>query len=180
MSISLPQELKTQKLKSLKGDARKLAEELLAEKFDIKEEVVPERDPFRGQATGICQCSNPAFLQCNVHGIKPSMGMGPNGYNSFTTSFQGQRRAFSTYVSSPHVIENSIRQLIRDADSQNMRHEGRVIHMSREMWDVFRHQTNIMYGHGMAEGVLPRIYGCDVEVASFGYNPQTIELRCFY
>lgn len=46
MSTVLPQELKTQKTNSLPDDLKKIAEELIAKKFDVREEVIPEVDDF--------------------------------------------------------------------------------------------------------------------------------------
>lgn len=43
MSRVLPAELQTRKVKSLSDDQRKLVEDLLADKFDIKEEVAPKK-----------------------------------------------------------------------------------------------------------------------------------------
>lgn len=46
MSRVLPKELRTRKLKSLPDELSKIAEELLADKFGIEEEVVPSVDDF--------------------------------------------------------------------------------------------------------------------------------------
>lgn len=50
MSRVLPKELRTKKVNSLDGELRDMAEELLAEKFGIAEEVVREKSPDRFQA----------------------------------------------------------------------------------------------------------------------------------
>ncbi len=46
MSIVLPKELKSQKTNSLPDDLKAIAEELIAKKFDVREEVIPEVDDF--------------------------------------------------------------------------------------------------------------------------------------
>lgn len=46
MPISLPKELKTQKTNSLPDDLKSIAEQLIADKFGIQEEVVPQVDDF--------------------------------------------------------------------------------------------------------------------------------------
>lgn len=54
MSRNFPQATKTKKVSSLPDDLKKLAEDLIAEKFDVKEEVV-EREaprPFRQEYPG--------------------------------------------------------------------------------------------------------------------------------
>lgn len=67
MSRVLPPELQTRKVRSLTGDAKKLVEDLLAEKFDIKEEVVKKK-------------SSPSFPEMVefdprfVNGFNPNVG----------------------------------------------------------------------------------------------------------
>lgn len=73
----LPKELQTQKTKSLSGELKSIAEELIADKFDVKEEVVTKRG---------------SSFRRDVHSSQGEYTVGIDmGFGSDETAFTGLR-----------------------------------------------------------------------------------------
>lgn len=179
MSIVLPQELQTQKINSLSGELRDIAEELLAEKFDIKEEVVPQRDDsFRGMGPQ-CYCGPQYAQRCPAHESTYNNG-GQFGSPSevvghFDTwrDFSRRVQQISIYITSPSHIVRGMMELLEKADMENWPRYRRTFIMAP---DIARYLM-IEPGLDFREGVQPSFHGADIR-AEYGYEKGRIFLEC--
>lgn len=163
MSIVLPQELKTSKVKALPDDLKKIAEEMLAKKFDIKEEVVFPKweDPFLDINRG-------AFAGTGFNGAGGATTT--QFFGEFQPGYQDQIYVESQPWSNNrvaklrirHPAENELISALQRFDKQNMRGKRSFI-MSREFCDYVRSWWRFTQ-HGGIEGV-GQIFGCDVIVS---------------
>lgn len=190
MSYDLPQATKTRKIQSLSGDQRKIAEELIAEKFDVKEEVVESRDSasFR-QEYGFMPGPEVIFQ---------STPSGPNGfYDVLNESHDGPFGGSSSYTRhradevrtrvdfytrrrvSTVAIQRCSTRGIMDAlsrlDMENLPRSNRVIRLGRGFWMEFRRDEDVArymayrdsgrgYGHDNGE-YIGHMFGCPIFVA---------------
>lgn len=180
-TVSLPQELKTQKLKSLSGDLRDIAEELIAKKFDIKEEVVPKRDSsfpmggledrkrhYDGQDT-------PASYRCPGPCCQSSYGSerryGPSDRMESWVDFSTRREYFQ--YSTSDISVSGIRRLMYEFDKRNIRRDGRELRMGRnELRRLMTSDTGMM--QYFVEGTEPMIMGMPIKLDYDGYGTMTI------
>lgn len=178
MPIKLPAELKTNKVDTLPDDLRFIAEEMLAKKFDIPEEVPPKRGgSFRVQPVESAWTT--AGTQQTYYGVEfePSYGRGGrqsgNGIKVRLEPWSGHRVA-EISVREPTI--DSLMRAIRTFDEE-MIDGDRTFIMSPRFWHYLaRDPNNFRYIRKLhkprfQEGVKPviaELLGCDVIV----YNPM--------
>jgi len=166
MSIKLPKELQTTKVKSLPKETRKLVEELLAEKFDIREEVVKPKasDPFRREYTPSNGAN--AFYGIREDAIFGQSTDGGNGYGDrVSTGFDVRTRRYmaNTGISRSGNAEAGIAKAIHYMDMANIPYKGRKIFISARRMQYLLQEPQI----GMSANVDHRYYeynGCEIVV----------------
>lgn len=133
MSIVLPKELQTRKVKSLPDKDRKLVEELLAEKFDIREEVVPKRDDyFRQEYSGSIERQGFVGVSRKDFFIDPTDGSyGRNGI-TFGVDPETRSRLARAKISLRGNPELGVLEARRNLDNNNVPSRVRKIYIHRD------------------------------------------------
>lgn len=173
--VNLPQETQTRKIQSLSDDQRKIAEELIAEKFDIREEVVQKEDTsFREH----CTCGPEYATRCRIHDNEPSMGYGRmdqfygadfgRGIDIQTrVDFQTRRRVSSIAIGEPTT--RAVRDGLMRLDMENLpRHDRKLYASPQWLRALSRDEGFRMYvevsdrDRGYHENVIGRIFGLPI------------------
>lgn len=195
MSRALPKELRTAKTSSLPDDLKKIAEELIADKFGIEEEVVTQSDrpfqngyhegPSNGQDRDYARATAPdagawcgnSFCSSCVGG--PERGCG--GFVRARVDFQRRQRVYSITLShaDSRLFHDGINKLM---ETTNCRREDMLLIASKryirdllqdpEARYYFEHREE----HGYRELVIGRMFGVKIAVGPEGVRP-TIEAR---
>lgn len=171
MSKVLPAELRTKKVKSLQGDLKNIAEELLAEKFGIEEEVVERRapDPFR-PGYG---CNDPFCESCYGGDSTPRHEFGRDALDPRFgfPSTQGIRTTLITLEGCYEILK----RLERDV-GPSLRRRNTEWRMGRREFDDLtrdrRSEGAIRFGRSS-----PELFGIPVRLA--GRDTFEIELICY-
>lgn len=129
MPYVLPKEAKTQKLESLPSDLRKLADELIGEKFKV-EEVVERKSRPRFQQEyprGTGQVSGEAF------GYRARGGLEDDGYDDYARGSISVRqdlykRNYTIEISEPS--ERVLLEVMRMMDMNNFRRRKSILYVT--------------------------------------------------
>lgn len=171
MSRVLPAELRTKKVNSLQGDLKSIAEELLAEKFGIEEEVIREqsRDPFLdgpGDTFGFTQ-------------IRSRDGRTVAISSDFYERIRRVNRGYRDEIEiSPSFRSNRVEARLRSPDARNMddlisacrrldllnpRKQDRKIFASRHFMSTLQFESSLGWNRHHGPGApIAEIYGMEV------------------
>lgn len=183
MRCNLPQETKTKKLNSLPSDLLELAEELIADKFDVKEEVVEKksRPNFPGS---IPKREEYDWIGVDTVSISPGdVFVDPNAVSSFTRhrsdevrtriDFFSRRRIASVSIAIPTT--RGIRDSICRLDQANLPRDNRKILMSSRFWNELKRDPDIAHylsysdrGRGYGMEYVGSMLGCKMFVSPDG------------
>ena len=169
MSTSLPQEVQTQKVKTLPDDLKKLAEELLGEKFG--EEVIEVEQPrasFPGdRAPGVDSCGDPGCTSC----------YGPGG-GRFDRAFDPRRSNIFSIVTVSITLEACYELLKRVENEYGpsfARRADIVWRMGRrEFDDLIRDRRS---DSAMRFGPRPQLFGIEVTLEGESRGRIMLEAR---
>lgn len=159
MSIVLPKELQTRKVKSLPAKDRKLVDELLAEKFNIKEEVVPRRDDsFRQEYPGqfnqhAGRLYNAFDESADVHSRQAGVMFGIN----YDTRSRVARVPVHRNVSARYGIDEAHHKL----DMENAPHNSRKLFLHRERVNYLLQEVGALVGLNVHTKT-PEYNGCEI------------------
>ena len=172
MSYVLPQEAQTQKLKSLDGDLKKIAEELIAKKFKVKEEVVAKKaTPSRPEqsyhgAVDYSIGTDMGFDERSYINVRPDSQHRRSNYNPGIIVEHERGRYNPTFITN-NISLTGIRQLIQAADYENIRSRDRVLEIGhREVKHILQDPEIMMVmdrGNISAREAMS-MYGCRIEV----------------
>lgn len=179
MRSNLPQATKTKKLSSLPEDLLSIAEELIASKFGIEEEVVEQQAPASfcphpGCSNGV-GCRRHTTIdggQAEVYAQQDIRDFGARGYRESEIYYErswGGRNVATIRVVDPS--EACIINTLRTIDAQNIRGDRTFI-MSRRFFNTMMREPRIYremqcidrsmsYNVGQ---VIGRIFGCNVVI----------------
>lgn len=180
MPYVLPKELRQrQKLNSLPDDLRKIAEELIGEKFTV-EEVVSRKasTPSPGRSSSLrpedtyfgrgYNVSN----EPSVHGIRGEQGYREaSEYARSGISIREERQNRSYIVSVADVSERTLLTVMHMMDMNNFRRRRSVLYVSYNDYNTLR--RNPQFGHYVDRDV-GRIYEFEV-IVDRGANYSRIE-----
>lgn len=150
----LPKELRTRKINSLPDDLKGIAEELIAVKFDIKEEVVerkrsssfPGHDFYRQEyAVGIDMgfASDTAYAMARLRGDSPGIEV--------SLDFATRERIYRTPITEPTF--RGIRDALYRLDEANApRRDVKAFIGSRRFLDYLRSESDIAFHIAYSEG----------------------------
>ena len=152
MSRVLPAELKTNKVKSLSGDLRDIAEELIAKKFGIKEEVIRDtsRDHFRQEY--------PRGYEYFEPGI-------PSKYDVYTGPDRDACGRYNARTYRVLIRYPSISAILRGLEELDQKWvpANRTIVMGRDFWmELKSDPTLVQFNH--RGGRAAEIFGCYVDI----------------
>ena len=161
MPTKLPQELKTSKVESLDGDLRSIAEQLIADKFGVKEEVVEKKSQASFPQ---CTCDPGFALRCVIH--EPSSAPVRQGLDSYASWDVNRLARNREYIRTQDISFRGIRELLVWADRKNLpQGKRRFLIGAYEKQILMRDMDFMQYVRAyMREGQRMQIYGCDVEI----------------
>lgn len=159
--------LQTRKINSLPKDLRKIADELLIEKFgadDTIEEVKVEQstDTFLGVDAGFYQFDG----RFDVHANEPYVGdfsrnqRGRPSINTRVDSYN-RRRIVSTPIE--RISTRGIRDAIQVLDYENLPRNNRVIRLSPGFWNELKRDSDLGYFIGYRENARDSLRGSYTE-----------------
>lgn len=185
MSRVLPAELQTKKVKSLSGDAKKLVEDLLAEKFDIKEEVAPKKaKSFRPSeaAWGLGGFKDSVFGIESAPDVRDGRGMGRR--RDIEVSVQPWNGLRIAKLEVDYPDEGSLIDAFRQLDNEMGRRERRKVFVGRRFLRELMRDNRFDRSFRMMAAFAPR-EGEEREIGEiFGFpvvqigNPR-YENQCF-
>lgn len=175
MPISLPQEVKTNKVQTLPDDLKSIAEEMLAAKFGVKEAAPKKAKSFRGD-TGNSPWSVGGFTSGSI-GIESASFMGGRGRRNGSVQVSVQpwngNRVAEIEVGYPD--DSSLVDAFRELDSRFGRDNRRKIIVGPRFFNELcrdprlRIQMKSDWDRGFDDGVeheVARIYNFPVIVAT--------------
>lgn len=145
MNFALPKALKTQKVNSLPGDLKDLAEELIASKFGIEEEVQFQSHDHDGR-----------FYDQLINAR-----MTPDGIKITEDRRTGRRTAHAFIHRSGGPLDG-IADAMRDLDRQNLVSFNRTIYIEKLRYREIARDMPLDW-NGLGHGV-PQIWGADVKL----------------
>lgn len=174
MSYALPKELKTQKVNSLPDGLKSIAEQLIAEKFDVREEVLEKpRAKFRP----VAQTAQPAYDRCHDPFCESCYGGDmPPRHAKYDRHHSRSGVADSFGMRTTVISVRSLYELKREFDVRDINPRRREWRMGQR---EFREITKDVDSYGVIqlnlESVSPEIFGIPVQLhdMTLGY----VELR---
>lgn len=174
MSIVLPKQSQTHKLKSLSGKLRDIAEELIADKFGIKEESLAFNSDFPFLHHSVTDLQDP-FDELGTH---PHVSSEPHvrdkhGGPGIQTRYDYMKsfRIIQISIYRPYVI--CILEAINKLDIRGLDNgRNRKIIMTPDFWNRLRKDSTLPMEAAMAHS----IYGCGIEIRP-GYPDCILEVE---
>lgn len=165
MSTKLPQEVQTQKVKTLPDDLKKLAEELLREKFGVEEVRDKSPDSFRGP-------DEFHEIRFDEVFIEPGMGnRGRRGPVQVSMDPRTRSRLARVHITSRGSALTGIADAMRDLDMENLPNRYRKILIHQERYHEVLREERIMFA---PSDRMHQLWGAELVVIPYQY-PEMIQ-----